>query len=138
MQTCDTIDDRESDSHTFIRTSTSLIYSVEFLFYEHELILRDASAIIRKGDDVFFLGFLIGECKSSIRPGILDEVRYDIVKDLDIHTLVHRSHRIGREVDFGFLVIFLKLWDVLRDDIFGNTAKRKSLHLHLLEYIVRE
>ena len=138
METCYTIHDREPYAHAFIRAVSSLVYTVEFLLHEYELVVWDTLTIISKGDDIFFLWFLVRKSEDSIFPCIFDEVWDDIVKYLYIHALIHTRHRVRREEDICRLLVFLKLWKVLSEDIFCDFSKGESLYFDLFEYIMRE
>ena len=79
MELRDAIDDRESDSHTFVMLIASFIDAVEFLLHIVEFSERNSCSIIGEGDMVFSLILLIVNREARIRSSIFDEVREDIV-----------------------------------------------------------
>jgi hypothetical protein len=138
MELRDTVHDREADTHTLIRSCTSLIYAVEFLFHKSKLRVWYPDAIIEELEYIFFLFLLISDGKSCIFSCIFDKVREDIVEDLYVHIPIHTRHGIGRKIEIDHLGFFLELGHILFYDILCRLAQSKSLHRHLVKYIMRE
>ena len=129
MEVGDALDDRESDTHTFIFLIATLIDAIEFLLHIVDLRVRDTDAIIREGDDIGFLCPFEATEKVRSCSSVLDEVREDIVDDLDTHIAIHADHRFMTEVKRYRLFVFLQLWDIGSDEIFEHMFHREALDI---------
>ena len=129
MEMSDTIDDREADTHTLILLIATLINTIEFLLHIVDLRLRDTDTIISEGEDIGFFRPL--EATDEVRScsSVLDEVREDIVDDLDTHIAIHADHRFTTEVERDRLLVLLDLWHIGSDEVFEDMLQREPLDI---------
>lgn len=114
MNSYDVIDDRKPDSHTHASiTSSRLVDSVEFFFYQIDLSFGDTDTIVREDDGDIFFGSDISTSESSTHSCILDKVREYIVENLYEHIFIHTDEDIHFSFYYDFLLIFFELWNVL-------------------------
>ncbi len=90
MESRNTLDYGESDSHTSVTiSSSSFIYFIEFFFYICYFFIWNSDSIIRKYQDKFFLSFIYGDLQCRLFSCIFEEIRKDIMEYLDIHIFIH-------------------------------------------------
>jgi len=139
VDTYDMIDDREADSHTHTRiTSSRLVDSVEFFFYEIDLSFGYTDTIIWKYNSDVFLGSNIATSEFCLGSSVFDKIREDIMENLDEHIFIHTDEYIEFSFYCNLLFCFFKLWNILIDEWFYLSFEREAFHMDIVCIVMGE